>query len=155
MSIIGLLIALLGFYMVNKGSGADKPVGICVIGIGWFLIGLFDLEHPINMLIGGIIFVVGLLACKVWVNNENDGTNARRRADELEQIERERLAAIESQKEGEPWRIIYATYPCPHCGHYKVRSAKWEDKRASVAFWGSASNAIGKQYKCEHCGEMW
>ena len=107
----------------------------------------------------GVVFCITMLLAIIYVAiyyvNEQDGTNARRREEELKQIEIERLQAIYSQQEGEPWRTKYATYPCPHCGHYKVRYAKWEDKRLSVSFWGSASTAIGKQYKCEHCGKMW
>lgn len=91
----------------------------------------------------------------VFSQNEKDGTNARRRAAELEQINREYEQAVESQQPGEPWKVRYATDPCPYCGHYKVRCAKWEEKQFSVAFWGIASSKIGKQFKCEHCGEMW
>ncbi|MBQ6885624.1 MAG: hypothetical protein IJN56_07835 [Clostridia bacterium] len=72
-----------------------------------------------------------------------------------EHIERERQIAIASQQNDSPWAIKYCTYPCPHCGHYKVRYAKWEDKRASVAFWGIHSSKLGTNYKCECCGEMW
>lgn len=71
------------------------------------------------------------------------------------QINAEYAAAIASQKRTEPWAIRYSTSPCPYCGHYKVRYAKWEDKKMSVAFWGVASSAIGKNYKCEYCNRMW
>lgn len=74
---------------------------------------------------------------------------------EANQIACEYKKAVESQQAGEPWRIRYATHPCPHCGHYKVRSANWEDKKLSVAFWGVMSDAIGKSYKCENCRRMW
>lgn len=70
-------------------------------------------------------------------------------------IERERIAAIASQKSTEPWAVRYCTSPCPYCGHYKVRYAKWEDKSLSVSFWGIASSKIGTNYKCEHCKRMW
>lgn len=70
-------------------------------------------------------------------------------------LEAEYNAAVLSQKRSEPWAVRYSTSPCPHCGHYKVRHAKWEDKSMSVAFWGMASSTIGKNYKCEHCGRMW
>lgn len=73
----------------------------------------------------------------------------------LEHIELERQIAISSQLNNSPWAIRYCTYPCPHCGHYKVRYAKWEDKKASVAFWGIHSSKLGTNFKCEHCGEMW
>ena len=77
------------------------------------------------------------------------------KAREKAALEAEYNAAVLSQKRSEPWAVRYSTSPCPHCGHYKVRCAKWEDKRMSVAFWGAASSAIGKSYKCEHCGGMW
>lgn len=70
-------------------------------------------------------------------------------------IERERIAAIDSQNATEPWAVRYSTSPCPHCGHYKVRNAKWEDKSLSVAFWGIASSKIDNNFKCEHCKRMW
>lgn len=72
-----------------------------------------------------------------------------------EQIEKERQFAIASQSSTSPWAVKYCTHPCPHCGHYKVRYAKWEDKKASVAFWGIHSSKLGTNFKCEHCGEMW
>lgn len=70
-------------------------------------------------------------------------------------IELERQQAERSQSAGEPWTVRYATYPCPYCGHYKVRAATWNDKWLSVNFWGIASSAIGKTYKCEYCKRMW
>ena len=70
-------------------------------------------------------------------------------------LEREYQQAVASQTASEPWAVRYSIHPCPYCGHYKVRFAKWEDKQLSVAFWGAASSAIGKEYKCEHCGKMW
>lgn len=70
-------------------------------------------------------------------------------------LEKERQDAIESQNGGPAWRIRYMTDPCPYCGHYKVRYAKWEDKRMSVAFWGMASSKISKDFKCENCKKMW
>lgn len=72
-----------------------------------------------------------------------------------EQIENERQMAILSQQNTSPWAVKYSTHPCPHCGHYKVRCAKWEDKKASVAFWGIHSSKLAANYKCEQCGEMW
>ena len=79
--------------------------------------------------------------------HEKDGTNARL-------IQREREEAIKSQTNSAPWERYY-TYPCPFCGHYKVRDANWDDKRVSVAFWGVASSKIGDHYKCEHCNRTW
>lgn len=74
---------------------------------------------------------------------------------EQAEIDAEYQAAVQSQKSTEPWTVRYSTSPCPYCGHYKVRYAKWEDKSMSVAFWGIASSKIGTNYKCEHCKRMW
>ena len=74
---------------------------------------------------------------------------------EKAEIDAEYQAAVQSQNLTEPWAIRYSTSPCPYCGHYKVRYAKWEDKSMSVAFWGIASSKIGTNYKCEHCKRMW
>ena len=71
------------------------------------------------------------------------------------QIDAEYQAAVQSQNATEPWAVRYSTSPCPYCGHYKVRYAKWEDKSMSVAFWGIASSKLGTNYKCEHCNKMW
>lgn len=70
-------------------------------------------------------------------------------------LENEYQQAVASQQTSEPWTVRYSTHPCPYCGHYKVRYAKWEDKQMSVAFWGMASSAIDKHYKCEFCKKMW
>ena len=150
--ILGLLIAIFGFYLMSNGGSF---IGLGIAGFGWFLSGLFDSEHPANIAIGLIIIAIAFIWGAVYSENEKNGTNAKRRLEELEKIENERQQAILSQRAGEPWRTRYATYPCPHCGHYKVRCAKWEDKRLSISFWGAASSAIGKEFKCEHCGKMW
>ena len=79
----------------------------------------------------------------------------KRKESEQAEIDAEYQVAVQSQKATEPWAIRYSTSPCPYCGHYKVRSAKWEDKKMSIAFWGVASSKIGTNYKCEHCNRMW
>ncbi len=81
------------------------------------------------------------------------GEESRKRENTI--IAQEYKEAVASNESGSPWQIRYATYPCPYCGHYKVRSAKWEDKRMSVAFWGAASSKIGTNFKCENCNMMW
>lgn len=106
-------------------------------------------------MLGVVFIVVAIIWAYIYSENEKNGVNAQRRAEELRKIEIERQQAIASQNDSTPWAVRYATSPCPHCGHYKVRNAKWEDKSLSVAFWGIASSKIGKDYKCEHCGEMW
>ena len=82
-----------------------------------------------------------------------DPENIRKR--QQEGLEREYQQAVASQQASEPWTVRYSTHPCPYCGHYKVRYAKWEDQQMSVAFWGIASSAIDKHYKCEYCKKMW
>ena len=74
---------------------------------------------------------------------------------EEETINAELQMAIQSQNATEPWAVRYMTSPCPYCGHYKVRYAKWDDKSLSVAFWGIASSKIDTNYKCDHCKHMW
>lgn len=151
LGIIGMLLALGGLNVLCKGGGSDKPIGLGIVGLGFLILP----GSIISKMIGGFIILVAIIWGIVYSQNEKDGTNAKKRAEEQRQIQREYEQAVASQEPGEPWKIRYATDPCPHCGHYKVRYAKWEDKRMSVAFWGAASDKIGKLYKCEHCGEMW
>lgn len=54
-----------------------------------------------------------------------------------------------------PWDTVYYNYPCPYCGKYKVRSAKWDDKAFSAAFWGVYSYKLHCRFKCDNCKEMW
>lgn len=54
-----------------------------------------------------------------------------------------------------PWDTKYYNYPCPYCGKYKVRTAKWEDKQFSTAFWGLFSQKLHSNYKCDNCKRMW
>ena len=75
--------------------------------------------------------------------------NAEKR---VQEIKYEKYLA--ENKSPESWNP-YIAKPCPHCGHYKVRSAKWDDKKMSVAFWGIHSQKIGKQYICDNCKNMW
>ena len=53
--LLGIIIAIYGFYMWSNGGGF---VGLGIAGFGWFLGGLFDLEHPANIAIGLIIMVI-------------------------------------------------------------------------------------------------
>lgn len=80
---------------------------------------------------------------------------AERQLNEYRMLQAEKEAAEQSQRSGAPWDKQYYTYPCPYCGHYKVRPATWDDKRMSVAFNGVHSQKIGKRFKCEHCKMMW
>ncbi len=121
------------------------PLGLIVCGIGLLIAGkeIFGI---------GVLFVGVGWFIKYKTEEYTDGSEINQER-ERQQIEIERLNAIKSQQRNE--RIKYMTTPCPYCGHYKVRYAKWEDKRFSVAFWGVASNKLGKHYKCEYCQKMW
>lgn len=100
-------------------------------------------------LIQAIVFLIAI-ALGLWYAKYKSDTKST-----PEQLSSELNAAIKSQQSTEPWAVRYMTSPCPYCGHYKVRCAKWEDKRNSVAFWGIHSSKIGTNYKCERCGRMW
>lgn len=153
LTFLGIIIMLGGFLFIRYGGGIDRAVGIGAVGFAIMI--MPGGEPPAPQLLGLCFVVGGIIYGCVYAENEKNGTNDRRRAEELQQILVEREEAIESHQASEPWAVRYATEPCPHCGHYKVRNAKWEDKRLSVSFWGAYSTKIGKCYKCEHCGEMW
>lgn len=69
-------------------------------------------------------------------------------------LDAERDAAINGTP-GAPWETRYLPHPCPYCHRYKVRYIKWEDKRASVYFWGRMSSKIGTHYICDNCKRTW
>lgn len=69
-------------------------------------------------------------------------------------LDAERDAAINGTP-GAPWETQYLPHPCPYCHRYKVRYIKWEDKRASVYFWGRMSSKIGTHYICDNCKKTW
>ncbi|SNU04572.1 hypothetical protein SAMN06297422_101114 [Lachnospiraceae bacterium] len=88
------------------------------------------------------------------VSEEAEARKKAKAAKDAE-LEAELDYAIQSQKSGAPWERYY-TFPCPYCGHYKVRPANWDDKKVSVAFWGPIlSQKISDRYKCEYCKKMW
>jgi len=75
---------------------------------------------------------------------------------EAEKIEQERKEVFNSYSPLRPeWDRKYFRDPCPHCGHYRVRYANWDDKKISVAVWGIGSSKISKKYYCENCRQMW
>lgn len=71
------------------------------------------------------------------------------------ELQQEYESALRSQQSDAPWDTKYFTSPCPHCGHYKARYIKWEDKRNSIYFWGRLSGKIGKNYICDNCKWTW
>lgn len=44
---------------------------------------------------------------------------------------------------------------CYHCGSTRVYRMNFDDKRASISFWGTASSKFGKTYHCDNCGREW
>ena len=55
-----------------------------------------------------------------------------------------------------PWDTNYYNSPCPYCGQYMVRPAKWEDKRLAISFWGALhTSKTGARFKCDNCKKMW
>lgn len=44
---------------------------------------------------------------------------------------------------------------CPKCGSTKVYAMTYDDKRASISFWGAASSKIGKRFHCDNCHYEW
>lgn len=61
----------------------------------------------------------------------------------------------EQIQDSAPWDVVYYKYPCPYCGKYKVRPAKWQDKQFSTAFWGYYSYKLHCNFKCDACKNMW
>ena len=123
----------------------------------------YDDYYDAQWAVCGVCMIVGIVAvwflCMynfiIWHNKKYAGKIEEQRKQEELLIEVEYMEAVQSQKRTEPWAKRYETSPCPYCGHYKVRNATWDDKRMSVAFWGAASNAIGKDYICDRCKHMW
>lgn len=106
-----------------------------------------------------------LNSCKNRIRFEEDydaseAAYAKRRMDVKKQMEAERHLAesrrrIEQMSSRAPWDTKYYSHPCPYCGSYKVRAAKWDDKGFSVAFWGVFSPKLHCRYKCDNCKKMW
>ena len=88
-----------------------------------------------------------------YMNVEKKMAQSKEYAEKRAQEIKDEKYLVEN-KSPESWNP-YITKPCPHCGHYKVRYAKWDDKKMSVAFWGIHSQKIGKQYICDNCKNMW
>ncbi len=65
------------------------------------------------------------------------------------------IRIVEVPAENAPWDTEYYDFPCPYCGIYKVRPAKWADKEYSAAFWGVWSHKLHARYKCDKCKKMW
>lgn len=151
--LIAIPAGIFGLYCLDKGKGSEKALGCGIVGFAMIVSPGGQFPYP--QLLGLAFIVIAIIWGTILYQNEQNGTNAKRRAAEQKIIEQEYQQAIASQNNDTPWAVRYAIDPCPHCGHYKVRNAKWEDKQLSVAFWGAASGKIGANFKCEHCDEMW
>ena len=134
----------------EKNNSDGSSIGF---GALWFLI------CTAIMLIGwnvgpsmGILTVLGFLGnlCGILVV----GSIIKEKVSPSPTIEEEKKQAEINAASGAPWGKKYFTYPCPYCGHYRVRYATWDDKKMSVAFWGVWSNKVGKAFKCDHCNRV-
>lgn len=74
MSFLFMLGAIGGFYIMNRGKGIDKPFGLCLGGLCWFISGIFDTEHPINIGIGLSILIIGIIWFNTYMSKEGRKT---------------------------------------------------------------------------------
>ena len=152
--LLACFFAYVAYFCLFKTKDASQPWGCVALGLA-FMLSPGGSMPIIGIIMGFVMIVIGIIWSMVYSSNEKNGVNEQKRIAEQAQIQKEYEEAVDSQFAEEPWAIRYSTSPCPYCRHYKVRHSKWEDKRYSVAFWGAASDKLGKQFKCEHCGEMW
>lgn len=155
-----------------------EPGNLCVAGLLVFLIiGVASIFHLLSQTESGdfslppsfIVIMVISLICFIygicdWSGKEKNlykyYLNVERNIEQYQKDQAKRAEEIKIEKylaenkSPESWNP-YIAKPCPHCGHYKVRAATWDDKKMSVAFWGVHSQKIGKRYKCDNCGNMW
>ena len=115
----------------------------------------------------GYIFAVYIPQWSLYRLYRKDPDAYRRKMDEQaeeervkeqsrkKRIELEKKEAERSQREGAPWDKKYYTYPCPYCGHYKVRRTEFKDVEASVRFWGPRSIRVAEKFICDHCKKKW
>ena len=147
---IGVLLCLLGGFIISTDGDVLGEISFLFFGVG----------------IAGLSLYGGSKAISRYNLRVNDPEAYRKlvkqeelqAAEEAEnrkrQLDAERDAAINGTG-GAPWETHYLPYPCPHCGRYKVRYIKWEDKKASIYFWGRMSTKIGKNYICDNCKKTW
>ena len=66
------------------------------------------------------------------------------------------IVFIKGQEEKEErHKSQYGSVKCYHCGSTNVYRMTYDDTRASIAFWGSASSKVGMTYHCDSCGREW
>lgn len=146
-SIIALVLSIILFYISKSRSGVFDAVDEILLALDI----LFFCVHF------GALFLLVIIAvfCHPTVVTKSEKLRKNIQENEQKIIDMEYQQALASQNLTEPWATHYESSSCPYCGHYKVRIAKWEDKRTSIAFWGIASDKIGKQYICDNCKKTW
>ncbi len=145
-TIISLVLGIVFSRISRNTVGFDTDAKIAL-----FLTILFLILHWVALL---LLFFVAAIS-QPSVQEKIEANAAKARTINQMNIDMEYQQAIASKKLTDPWAIRYATSACPHCGHYKVRQATWDDKKLSVAFWGAASDKIGKSYICDNCKSVW
>ena len=147
----------LGSSKANNPENNENTGTILLIIFGVILLLLVAVFPKLLILFGlAVIFLIfKVISSSIDDVNEANGTNAKKREKEAEEIAKEREFATQTSSATAAWDKKYFPHPCSHCGHYKVRYANYDDKRFSIAFWGGASDKMGKRYKCEYCGQMW
>lgn len=106
-------------------------MGSGMLGVGSFAIILGILS--IFMDVGAellILIPIGLLLC--WIGASIENEDQKRHQNDYGNVAR-----------------------CPKCGSTKVYGMTYDDKSASIAFWGAASSKIGKRFHCDNCGNEW
>ena len=101
-----------------------------------------------------------IVSCKNRIRFEEDFDASeeayeKRRLAIRQRLEAEKRKRTDQMVNKAPWDTQYYNHPCPYCGAYKVRAAKWDDKGFSVAFWGAFSYKLHCHYKCDNCKKMW
>ncbi|MBR5497410.1 MAG: hypothetical protein IKV76_05460 [Clostridia bacterium] len=145
--IVGIIFAItLIFSIISKAADADELEMISTIILFTIVLG-----YILFLLLMGFIPLCNKNKLKLtWSKFIEENKKEAKRIKEVNE-----LMEILNKQQSDPNEVRYGTNACPYCGHYMVRFAEWEDKQMSVAFWGGASDKIGKKYKCDHCKKMW
>lgn len=114
----------------RKEKERKEKIWVCIIiaGIICFYLATQGIAVGFFMVVALIIGAVWLLRC--FVENE-------------------------TEKEKRHRSQYCSGIKCIHCGSESVYRMNFDDKRSSIAFWGIASNKIGKTYHCDNCGNEW
>lgn len=96
-----------------------------------------------------IILFVGLMTAAIcWsvLTERKEGT----RHAEMEQIDQEYREAVDPEASR---ATRYEMFPCPHCGHYRLRPIDQSGDGLPEASAGAGEE--GRSFRCEHCGKTW